>query len=73
MERYHVYLNGTLRITNVKSTDNGRYKCVAKNEKGDAESAGTAFVLGKSSLLSSINKNHWVDLDAFWTPEGKVL
>ena len=47
MERYHVYPNGTLRIVNVKKTDNGKYKCEATNEKGKAESAGTAFVLGE--------------------------
>ena len=45
-------VNGTLVINNVEDSDRGRYKCVAQNMRGSAETSADVQVVGERALDS---------------------
>ena len=60
--RFELFLNGTLLIKGVLSTDSGVYKCLAENSLGKGESSGTAIVLGINLLFIYIKKQVCKDI-----------
>ena len=47
MERVRDEGDGRLVLTNLTKTENGEYKCIAKNRKDEVSSATSVKVLGK--------------------------
>lgn len=46
LPRQTIMKDGTLRITNISKSDEGRYTCVARNHFGTSSSTGTLMVKG---------------------------
>lgn len=46
LPRQTIMEDGTLRITNISKSDEGRYTCVARNHFGASSSSGTLLVKG---------------------------
>ena len=55
-DRVHRLQNGNLRLTGLRSSDEGVYKCEAVNSEGEASSEGTLSVLRESTLASYCSK-----------------